>query len=120
MGTVLPTISSVHTSHTSTDVNTRVSIDAAPDGSLHVASINHTTSSVYYSSCSSNCDSSSSWSTELVSNDTTSQAIIQVDADGTPWILFTHNTNGATLMSRENGQWNGDAVSAWPGAADSS
>ena len=110
---------SIHTSNTSSAVNTRVSIDAAPDGSLHVASINHTTSSVYYSSCSSNCDSSSSWNTELVSNDTTSQAIIQVDADGTPWILFTHNTNGATLMSRENGQWGGDAISAWPGAADS-
>ncbi|MFL2981628.1 MAG: putative Ig domain-containing protein, partial [Candidatus Poseidoniaceae archaeon] len=110
---------SAHTSHTSSIVNTRVSIDAAPDGSLHVSSINHTTSSVYYSSCSSNCDSSSSWSNELVSNDTTSQAIIQVDADGTPWILFTHNSNGATIMSRENGQWDGQAISAWPGAADS-
>ncbi|MBA88500.1 MAG: hypothetical protein CMB16_04460 [Euryarchaeota archaeon] len=110
---------SVHTSQTSSAVNMRVSIDAAPDGSLHVSSINHATSSVYYSSCSINCDASSSWSTELVSNNTTSQALIQVDADGTPWILFTHNTNGSTLMSRDNGQWDGDAISAWPGAADS-
>ncbi|RJU88834.1 MAG: hypothetical protein DWC02_01195, partial [Candidatus Poseidoniales archaeon] len=110
---------SSHTTDGSAGVNMRVGIDSAPDGSLHVSSTNYTTSEVYYSYCSSNCDSATSWATQLVTNDTTSQATIQVDADGTPWILLTHNTLGAMIYNLNDGAWDGQVISAWPGAADS-
>ena len=105
----------------STDVSSAymaTSIDVAPDGTISVA---HTTNAyqTYYSSCSNACTSASSWSTELVSNDTSSELVLQIDGDGTPWILLTHNTTGATVFKLDNGQWDGQAISAWPGTSDS-
>ena len=105
----------------STDVSSAymaTSIDVAPDGTISVA---HTTNAyqTYYSSCSNACTSASSWSTELVSNDTSSEVVLQIDGDGTPWILLTHNTTGATVFKLDNGQWDGQTISAWPGTSDS-
>ena len=105
----------------STDVSSAymaASMDVAPDGTISVA---HTTNAyqTYYSSCSNACTSASSWSTELVSNDTSSEVVLQIDGDGTPWILLTHNTTGATVFKLDNGQWDGQAISAWPGTSDS-
>ena len=105
----------------STDVSSAymaASMDVAPDGTISVAHTNNAYQT-YYSSCSSACTSASSWSTELVSNDTSSEVVLQFDGDGTPWILLTHNTTGATLFSLNDGAWDGQAISAWPGAADS-
>ncbi len=105
----------------STDVSSAymaASIDVAPDGTIAVAHTNDVYQT-YYSSCSSACTTASSWSTELVSNDTSSQVVLQFDGDGTPWILLTHNTTGATLFSLNDGAWDGQAITAWPGAADS-
>ena len=70
------------------------SIDTAPDGTVGIAHTNDTTYKTYFSHCSSTCSSSSSWTTELVSNDTSSQVVLQYAADGTPWILLKHNTSG--------------------------
>ena len=95
------------------------SIDTAPDGTVGIAHTNDTTYKTYFSHCSSTCSSSASWTTELVSSDTSSQVVLQYDGDGTPWILLTHNTTGATLFSLNDGAWDGQAISAWPGAADS-
>jgi alpha-tubulin suppressor-like RCC1 family protein/predicted flap endonuclease-1-like 5' DNA nuclease len=95
------------------------SIDAAPDGTVGIAHTNDTTYKTYFSYCSSTCSTLSSWTTELVSTDTSSEVVLQYDADGTPWILLTHNTTGATLFKSDNGQWDGQAISTWPGAADS-
>jgi len=105
----------------STDVSSAymaTSMDVAPDGTISVAHTNDAYQT-YYSSCSSGCTSASSWSTELVSNDTSSEVVLQFDGDVTPWILLTHNTTGATLFIMDNAVWNSQAISAWPGAADS-
>ncbi|MBT5184526.1 MAG: hypothetical protein HOM47_05080, partial [Euryarchaeota archaeon] len=105
----------------STDVSPAymaTSIDVSPNGTISIAHTNDAYQT-YYSSCSSGCTSASSWSTELVSNDTSSEVVLQYDGDGTPWILLTHNTTGATLFSLNDAQWDGQAISAWPGAADS-
>ena len=90
------------------------SIDAAPDGTVGIAHTNDTTYKTYFSYCSNTCTSSSSWTTELVSNDTSSQVVLQYAADGTPWILLKHNTSGETLFHRENGQWEEYTFSNWP------
>ena len=95
------------------------SIDVAPDGTVGIAHTNDTTFKTYFSYCSSGCTSASSWSTELVSNNTSSEVVLQFDGDGTPWILLTHNTTGATIYELNDGTWDGQAISAWPGAADS-
>ena len=95
------------------------SIDSAPDGTVGIAHTNDTTYKTYFSHCSSTCSSSSSWTTELVSNDTSSQVVLQYAADGTPWILLKHNTSGETLFHRENGQWEEYTFSNWPGDSDS-
>ena len=95
------------------------SIDAAPDGTVGIAHTNDTTYKTYFSYCSNTCTSSSSWTTELVSNDTSSQVVLQYAADGTPWILLKHNTSGETLFHRENGQWEEYTFSNWPGDSDS-
>ena len=95
------------------------SIDTAPDGTVGIAHTNDTTYKTYFSHCSSTCSSSSSWTTELVSNDTSSQVVLQYAADGTPWILLKHNTSGETLFHRENGQWEEYTFSNWPGDSDS-
>ena len=102
-----------------TDTYMVTSIDTAPDGTVGIAHTNDTTYKTYFSHCSSTCSSSASWTTELVSSDTSSQVVLQYDGDGTPWILLTHNTTGATLFSLNDGAWDGQAISAWPGAADS-
>ena len=102
-----------------TDTYMVTSIDTAPDGTVGIAHTNDTTYKTYFSHCSSACSTLSSWTTELVSNDTSSQVVLQYDGDGTPWILLTHNTTGATLFSLNDGSWDGQAISAWPGAADS-
>ena len=95
------------------------SIDTAPDGTVGIAHTNDTTYKTYFSHCSSTCSSSSSWTTELVSDDTSSQVVLQYAADGTPWILLKHNTSGETLFHRENGQWEEYTFSNWPGDSDS-
>ena len=105
----------------STDVSSAymaASMDVTPDGTISIAHTNNAYQT-YYSSCSSACTSASSWSTELVSNDTSSEVVLQIDGDGTPWILLTHNTTGATVFKLDNGQWDGQAISAWPGTSDS-
>ena len=102
-----------------TDTYMVTSIDTAPDGTVGIAHTNDTTYKTYFSHCSSTCSDSASWTTELVSSDTSSQVVLQYDGDGTPWILLTHNTTGATLFSLNDGAWDGQEISAWPGAADS-
>ncbi|HIL65378.1 MAG TPA: hypothetical protein EYG33_04340, partial [Candidatus Poseidoniales archaeon] len=105
----------------STDVSSAymaTSMDIAPDGTISIAHTNDAYQA-YYSSCSASCTSTSSWSTSLITNDSASEVALQIDADGTPWVLLTHNTTGATLFDLDNGQWDGQAISAWPGAADS-
>ena len=102
-----------------TDTYMVTSIDTAPDGTVGIAHTNDTTYKTYLSHCSSTCSDSASWTTELVSNDTSSQVVLQYAADGTPWILLKHNTSGETLMHKENGQWEEYTFSNWPGDSDS-
>ena len=96
------------------------SIDAAPDGTLHIAHTNNSANEAFHSYCSADCTNSNSWSTSMISENSSSQITLEVDSDGVPWVLLTHASTGATLYNLEDGQWeNKGSVSGWPGTADS-
>ena len=91
------------------------SIDAAPDGTLHIAHTNNSANEAFHSYCSADCTNSNSWSTSMISENSSSQITLEVDSDGVPWVLLTHASTGATLYNLEDGQWeNKGSVSGWP------
>ena len=118
--------------HYNSELNQTKSIDVAPDGTIGIAHTNGTTKEAYYSTCKEDWNAgvycyatggpswqTTGWTTTLITNQSSDEIVLQFDGDGTPWILLTHNTTGATLFSLNDGTWDGQAISAWPGAADS-